>query len=221
MIKAIIFDLDGTLLHTIEDIRSSVNHALLKYGFESISAEFAMESVGHGAYEMIQKATHYINDKQLIDQVYEAYQSHYDQFHTAHTTPYEGIEALLKQLKKHYLLGVLSNKHHYLVQDLLEVFFPNLFDAHLGAVNERPIKPNLEMPNYLIEALKVSPNEVIYIGDSEPDVIVAQKMGFHLIAVDYGYRTRETLQALHPQYLVSNVEALKNTIERIIQNGHY
>ena len=209
MKKAIIFDLDGTILDTIYDIHQAVNVGLKSFNYPEVSVEKVMQSVGSGAKQMIglcaPKASF-----QDIQYIYDCYQSFYDANHKDLTLIYEGMLSLLIELKKKYKLAVVSNKYDHLVQSLLNYYFKDLFDASLGMKESIPIKPEPDMIIKIMKDLKVDVEEVIYVGDSEPDILVSKRLGLDHVAVSYGYRNDKQLKKMEPMHLVQDVASLSN-----------
>jgi phosphoglycolate phosphatase len=211
MKKAILFDLDGTILDTIKDIHQAVNVGLKTYGYNNVTVDQVKRSVGSGAMQMIALCAPSAH-QEMVKKIHDAYQTAYDKNHKDLTMIYEGILPLLNQLKKKYQLAVVSNKYDYLVKSLIQHYFPNIFDAALGMTKNLPIKPEPDMVLKVCKDLNVTPHEVIYIGDSEPDIIVSKRIGMDHIAVSYGYRDNELLKALQPMHLVKDVESLKKLL---------
>ena len=215
MKKAILFDLDGTILDTILDIHQAVNIGLKTFGYDDVTVEKVKKSVGSGAIQMIALCAPSANEV-MIKNIHDTYQEAYDQNHKDLTTIYDGMLPLLKELKKTYRLGVVSNKYDHLVQSLMHHYFLNIFDASLGMTNERPIKPAPDMVLKVLNDLNVTPQDVLYIGDSEPDILVSKNLDMDHVAVSYGYRDAELLKGLDPMYLVKDVAALKKLLMSLI-----
>jgi phosphoglycolate phosphatase len=208
MKKAIIFDLDGTILDTIYDIHQAVNIGLKKFNYPQVSIEQVKQSVGSGAKQMIALCAPDATSAE-VQLIHDMYQAYYDDNHKDLTVIYEGMLSLLKELKQKYKLAVVSNKYHHLVQSLLNYYFKDLFDASLGMTQYIPIKPEPDMVIKMMQDLKVDVNEVIYVGDSEPDILVSKRLGLDHIAVSYGYRNETQLQKMKPMHLIKDVETLK------------
>ena len=214
-IKAIIFDLDGTLLDTLEDIHKALNVGLIQYGWNPVSIEFTRSSIGHGAYQLIDTVTLQA-DNTLQKNVYNAYQKYYDQYPNVYSKPYEGILALLTSLHHQGIkIGVVSNKHHHLVKMLCDSHFPMIDHVH-GMKENIPLKPDPKMILDMMDILETTQSEVIFVGDSEADIKAAHHSGINVIAVSYGYRDKEQLKKLNPTYLCHNVLELKKIIEEFI-----
>lgn len=216
MIKAIFFDMDGTILDTLSDISNSVNYALSKFGYPLQAEKDIRLMLGSGAKNLIkQAAPAHLSDEQII-QVLSTYQSFYDHNCNVNTKPYLNIIDLLKTLKKQgYLLAVVSNKYQHLVEKLNEETFESLFDLAIGEREGVPIKPAPDMLIYGFEKLKITKEEVIYIGDSEVDVKTAKNTGVASIAVTWGFRDRSVLKTACPDYIANTTDEIIAIIKRI------
>jgi phosphoglycolate phosphatase len=207
MKKAVIFDLDGTLLHTIDDIHIAVNHALKLYGFKPVAVKDTISNIGHGAYNLIKQIL-IGEDVSIVKKVYQTYQNYYDHHLIVHTRPFEGIDEVLRDLmQKGTMIGIVSNKHHYLVQELVKHFFPKVtyFSGMKASV---PIKPNPDMLLNTIHDMGILKKDIYFVGDSEADILCAKASKVDMVAVSYGYRNRQILMDLHPQIIVDTVKAL-------------
>lgn len=207
MKKAVIFDLDGTLLHTIEDIHNAVNHALKMYGFKPIDVKDTISNIGHGAYYLIKQIL-VDEEASIVKKIYQAYLNYYDHHLIVHTRPFEGIDEVLHDLmQKGIVIGIVSNKHHYLVQELVKHFFPKV-TYFSGMKDSVPIKPNPDMLLNIIHDMEILKKDIYFVGDSEADILCAKASEVDMIAVSYGYRNKQLLINLHPQIIVDTVKAL-------------
>lgn len=199
MIKTCIFDLDGTLLYTIDNITARVNGTLEKYGFEKISAELCMSIVGKGSRNLIGRVLDLrgVSDETLRETFYQDFLKDYDADPNYLVTPYEGIPELLSELKSRGVrLGVLSNKPHPATLLSIDTFFPNVFESVYGGRDGYPLKPLSDSADVILGELGARADEIAFIGDSEIDVHTAINVGAGLgIAVTWGYRSREQLAA--------------------------
>lgn len=215
MKKAIIFDLDGTLLDTIYDIHQAVNIGLQAYGYEVVSLNHVRQSVGSGALQMIQKCAPKASQIH-VKTIHDTYQAYYDANHKDLTVVYEGITQLLQTLRVKFKLAVVSNKYHHLVQSLTDHYFKDTFQIVLGMTDMYPIKPAPDMILHVCNQLNITTKDVLYIGDSEPDILVAKTLNLDHIAVSYGYRTQEQLHLLDPMYLVKDVKTLQKVMTSLL-----
>ena len=196
-IKCAVFDLDGTLLNTARTIQHYLNLTLSKYGLPTVSEEDTKRMVGNGARILITRAMgERAADTELYDRVYHDYNEAYDADPYYLTEPYAGIFEMLSKLREQGItLAVLSNKPDTAVKLAVEHFFPGVFTSILGARDGIPLKPDPTALFNMLESLNISPSETAYIGDSEPDVLIAKAASVGLpIAVSWGFRSVEQLQ---------------------------
>ncbi len=196
-LPSLIFDLDGTLLDTLDDLWASVNHALASFSLPLRSRTEVRQFLGNGAKVLIHKSLPEDSDKTLEEQVLSTFRQHYLLHSLDQTHPYEGIIPLLQQCKTLGLkTAIVSNKPHAAVQELHQHFFPTLIDLAIG--EQQPHirrKPNPDMVLKAMEQMEVSPDSCIYIGDSEVDIETAQNAHIPCIAVSWGFRDKSFLQS--------------------------
>lgn len=205
MIKLVIFDLDGTLLYTINDLANSVNYALEKCGFPTHSVDDYKTKIGNGFYKLIERALPEGNrSEDTIMQVKEIFAAYYALHGTDETYPYSGIEELLSKLSANNVkIGVASNKYHQATLEITAHFFPNThFVKVIGHRDGMDPKPNPAIVNEIIEAAGVQKDEVLYVGDSGVDMQTAQNAGVRSVGVAWGLRTVEELTNHHADYIV-------------------
>ncbi len=201
--KLIIFDLDGTLLNTLGDLRNSLNTALATEGFPSQTLEETRAHIGNGIMRLISDSIHQEVPEEVLERIHKAFRAHYDTHCTCETRPYEGIPELLAELQKRGCrLAMVSNKVDHAVKALCEFYFPGVFDLCVGELPGVPRKPAPDSLLNVMKALGASPEETLYVGDSEVDALTAQNAGVPVALVTWGFRTREFLQEYHPRYLV-------------------
>ncbi len=217
MIKGIIFDMDGTILNTLTDITQSVNHALTLFHLPTKTESDIKLAVGNGALKLIERVTPETFTKEQIHDVWKVYQTYYDQHSSDHTGPYPGIMELLYKLKaKGLKLAVVSNKFEHLVQSLNIEMFKGYFDASVGEVKGIPIKPDPAMVFKALHILDLNPEEVLYVGDSEVDIITAQNAHLTSVGVTWGFRSEALLRSHHADYIIHHPIDLLS----IISGGH-
>lgn len=189
-----IFDLDGTILYTLEDLKISLNHALSKNGLPERTLDETRRFVGNGIRKLIERAVPENSDPGLVDKVFDDFNLHYKEHCTDHTRPYEGIPELLSALRESGVkTAVLSNKADYGVQELCARYFPGMFDFAAGEKAGVRKKPAPDGVFAILEKLGVSAADTVYIGDSEVDIETAENAGMDSIIVDWGFRERELL----------------------------
>ena len=213
MNKAVIFDLDGTLLNTLGDLTAAVNHALAAHGFPTRTEAQVRGYVGDGVRELIARACPPDTDPDTRASVLAAYLSYYAAHNADLTAPYEGIPTLLQELKgAGYRLAVVSNKHDPGVQALTARFFGDDMDLAVGADGTRPLKPAPDNLLYAMERLEIAPADVWYVGDSAQDVMTARAAGVKCIAVTWGFQDEDRLRAENPTAVAHTADEVQNVL---------
>ena len=206
-IKCAVFDLDGTLLNTARTIQHYLNLTLSKYDLPTVSEADTTRMVGNGARVLITRAMgKRANDTELYGKVFRDYNEAYDADPYYLTEPYDGVPEMLTALREQgIILAVLSNKPDTAVKLAAEHFFPGVFTSVLGARDGIPLKPDPSALFNMLDSLGISPDETAYIGDSEPDVLIAKaaSVGFP-IAVSWGFRSVEQLQNAGAELIIHN-----------------
>jgi len=216
MIKGIIFDMDGTILNTIDDITDSVNYALASMEYPLQTVHQVKMAVGSGAIQLIERVLPALSSKELVMKVFKIYQAHYDQNNSNKTGPYEGIMLLLNQLRTQgFKLSVVSNKYDHLVQELNEKIFNKYFDVSIGEIKGIPIKPAPDMIDKALKLLDLKKDEVLFVGDSEVDMLTATNAKLKSVGVTWGFRDQSVLEAHHADFIIHKPEELFNVIERM------
>lgn len=207
----VIFDLDGTLLDTLEDLTDAVNVALEQNGYPQRTLEEVRYFVGNGAGDLIRRAVPEGADtKPVMDTFLKWYGAHCQD----KTRPYEGILEALEELKKDYPLAVVSNKPDYAVKLMSEVLFPGVH-----GVGEKQGIPRKPAPDMLLSAMEqIGVDRCVYIGDSDVDLTTARNAGVPCISVLWGFRTKEDLEKAGATVFCSHPSELKDTVERIISS---
>ena len=218
--KLAIFDLDGTLLDTIDDLKEAVNHAMSLRGFPTFTREEVMAMVGHGARNLMRQALPVGHkDDGRVDAAYNDFKTYYITHIDVHTKPFPGIQDLLAKLHQEgMMLAVASNKFQEGTEHLIKEFFPEIpFVAVLGGRPDFPLKPDPEIVSEVLRKAGVEKKDAVMVGDSDTDMETAANGGIMGIAVNWGYRNmREATlrQAQGPQRMivVENTEELKQIL---------
>ncbi|WP_029503664.1 HAD family hydrolase [Lachnoclostridium phytofermentans] len=206
-IKTVIFDLDGTLLNTLDDLKDSVNATLSAYGFPERSLDEVRKFVGNGVARLMELAVPWQLENEQAKEILEFFKMHYAKNCNHKTRPYDGILTLLEQLKNQgYQLAIVSNKFDAAVKDLNQLYFSKFIDVAVGQREGVRRKPFPDTVNIALEEVGCSAEEVLYIGDSEVDVETAKNAGLRLLAVDWGFRTRDELVRSGAQYIAEKPE---------------
>lgn len=198
--KLVIFDLDGTLLDTLDDLSAAVNHAMQQRGFSLHTRDEYMKMVGHGARNLMRQAlpTDHKNDETLIDAVLADFRVYYNTHIDVHTQPFPGIRELVKKLHQEgVMLAVASNKFQEGTEHLIKEFFPEIpFVAVLGNRPNFPLKPDPEVVGEVLRRSGAKREETVMVGDSDTDMETAVNGGIGGIAVSWGYRNMADIPGL-------------------------
>ncbi len=213
MTKAVIFDLDGTLLNTLGDLTAAVNHGLAAQGLPAHTEAEVRTYVGDGVKELIARACPSDATDETRAAVLAAYLPYYAAHNADFTVPYDGVMELLRALRGAGVrLAVVSNKRDPAVQTLCARFFGDYVELAVGADGTRPLKPAPDSLLYALERLGVAPADAWFVGDSVQDVQTAHAAGVRCAAVTWGFQDRDRLAAQHPAALVDTAAALKTAI---------
>lgn len=211
--QACIFDLDGTLLDTLQDLANSVNIALEDFGQPVRTVEEVRAFVGNGVRKLMQRAVPEGTDEDLGERIYERFLEVYDREKNHYTKPYDGILELIALLKARGIAcAVLSNKNDDAVAALCEAHFPNCFEFTQGMRPGVAPKPVPDALFALCTRMGINPEDAVYIGDSEVDVKTAQAAGMRLVAVTWGFRSREMLAKTGAKEMI---DAPRELIEKL------
>ena len=202
----ILFDLDGTLLDTLEDLRDGVNYALGALGYPERSLEEVRRFVGNGARRLMELAVPADGDG---DRAFAVFKPYYDAHCQIKTKPYDGIPAALERLQAKYPVAIVSNKPDSAVKSLCADYFPGIYA--LGEAPDCPRKPAPDMVYQAMAAIGVE--KCVYVGDSEVDVLTAKNAGVPCLSVLWGFRDREELENT---YFCDEVAQLEEILEEMI-----
>jgi phosphoglycolate phosphatase len=205
----ILFDLDGTLLDTLQDLTDSVNYALSFHGYPTRTVAEVRRFVGNGAARLIALS---VPEGADPAPVLDTYQAHYRLHSQDKTAPYPGIPEALAALKEKYPIAVVSNKPDPAVKVLCAQFFPGIYA--LGETADCPRKP---APDMLYKAMaQLGVDRCIYVGDSDVDVITAGNAGFPCVSVLWGFRDEPEIRAVGGSHFCRQTSLLAATIEDLI-----
>ena len=211
MKHAVIFDLDGTLLNTLGDLRAATNHALEVRGLPPHSMEEIRQFIGNGIRLLIRRAMPEGTPEAEIDAALDDFKAYYAAHIHDRTVPYDGIPQLLTALRKRGIkVAVLSNKIDSASQQLIEYFFPEKTDVVFGEHVGVPRKPDPTSCRMVMQQLGVQPEQVLYVGDSGTDMQTAKNAGLYAVGVTWGFRSKEVL-------LENGADVLVHRPEQILQ----
>ncbi len=209
----VIFDLDGTLLNTIDDLSDSLNEVLKRNGYSTIEVDEVRRFVGNGARNLVRLSLPENTSEDSITKIFEEFKIHYKNNMQNKTRPYNGIMELLLDLHRYnYKIAIVSNKFDAAVKDLAQIYFGNLVSVAIGETNDIKRKPAPDSVFRAIKELGADLNRAILVGDSETDVRTAKNAGIPCIGVTWGFRCREVLRSEGAEYLIDTPRELLTII---------
>lgn len=206
MYKAVIFDLDGTLLNTLTDLYNSVNHALRTFGFPERTIDEVRRFIGNGVKKLMERSTPEGTSEKVNEECLDCFRAHYLQHMSDNTAPYEGVNELIGRLReKGIRTAVVSNKLHSAVVDLCKDYFEGIEEA-IGVSVEAERKPNPVNVIKVLDTFGITADECIYVGDSEVDVQTAHNAEVKCIGVTWGFRDETELIENGADFIAHNAE---------------
>lgn len=208
-VETVVFDMDGTILNTIDDIAGAVNYILKKYELPLRTVEEVKGFVGNGLKRTLLLSVPEGTGEEFVDSIFDEFTEYYKSHSNIYTKPYDGIVDTLKELKRRgYKLAVVSNKRHEAVVKLCDTFYSGLFDEMLGETEGINRKPAPDMVNLVLDRLKSDKSHSVYVGDSDVDVKTANNSELKGIYVSWGFRTKEFLISEGAECIVDTPEQL-------------
>lgn len=206
----VLFDLDGTLLDTLEDLTDGVNYALACFGLPQRTLEQIRGFIGNGAALLIQRAS---GNAENWQEIFACYKQYYDSHCQIKTKPYDGVLAAIAEIAKEYPVAIVSNKQDEAVKTLCADYFPGVY-----ALGETPDCPRKPAPDMLYKAMAaVGADRCVYVGDSEVDIITAEHAGCPCVSVVWGFRDENTLRQSGAKYCCGDARRLPNNIKTAIK----
>ena len=208
--KLIIFDLDGTVLDTLEDLCDSVNFALKEHSLPERTLSEVRAFVGNGIRRLIDLSVPAETDVSITESVFECFKAQYKDHSCDKTRPYDGITELLERIRLNDLhTAVVSNKADFAVKSLIVKYFGGLFSYSAGEKEGIPRKPAPDMVKNAIEFFGATADETLYVGDSEVDIETAKNSSIDSVIVTWGFRERSTLEEAGARNIAEDVKSLE------------
>lgn len=216
MIKCVIFDLDGTLLSTLETITYHLNKALFSHSLGSVTLDDTRRFIGNGARKLVLRALakNGVDDEDTLLRVLETYNRSYDSDPLPLTYPYDGVVRLVDSLyERGVILGVVTNKPEPTAIKLVESFFPKRFTFIRGGKSGVTLKPDPTEALALLYGVGLDESECAFVGDTDVDILTGKNMGAALsIGVSWGFRSREELALAGADLVLGNAEDVLRVI---------
>lgn len=211
--KAVIFDLDGTLLNTLEDLTDAVNHVMRQFNYPEHTIEEIRSFVGNGIKLLIERSLPDGKDNPEFDKIFSEFKLYYTSHCQIKTRPYDGIMELIAALKEQgYKLAIVSNKNQSAVTELNNIYFSDYISTAIGEKEGVRKKP---APDTVIKALSelgISSDDAVYVGDSDVDRETAKNSDMDCISVTWGFRDRKLLESLNPYAIIDKPAELLNYV---------
>lgn len=211
--KAVIFDLDGTLLNTLEDLTDAVNHVMRQFNYPEHTIEEIRSFVGNGIKLLIERSLPDGKDNPEFDKIFSEFKLYYTSHCQIKTRPYDGIMELISSLKEQgYKLAIVSNKNQSAVTELNNIYFSDYISTAIGEKEGVRKKP---APDTVIKALSelgISSDDAVYVGDSDVDRETAKNSDMDCISVTWGFRDRKLLESLNPYAIIDKPAELLNYV---------
>ncbi len=215
MNKAVIFDLDGTILDTLTDIAENINRMLDHFGYPKLPSREIMQYIGNGARNLVKRSIKVKLTEEELDDKLAFYNRIYTAAPSDNTCVFKGLDEVISQLKERgYKTGVLTNKPQMTTDKVCEKYLSHLnFDVIVGQREGVPIKPDPTSLNQILKDLNVKKENAYFVGDGETDAQTAQNAGVNGICVLWGYRERKQLEAVGATVFVSSPQQLLKIIK--------
>lgn len=212
--KVAIFDMDGTILNTLEDLCDTMNYCLKKYHMPERSIDEVRSFVGNGIRKLVERAVAENTDSKQIDEIFTVFMDYYKDHCAIKTRPYDGIAEVIQKLRKQGIkTAVVSNKADAAVKDLCDDYFPGLFDFSVGDKEGQRRKPYPDGVFSVMEHFEVTREDVVYIGDSDVDYQTARNADVDVIMVGWGFRSVEFLKSIGVDKVIHKPDEIAEILE--------
>lgn len=210
----VIFDLDGTLLNTLEDLADSTNYAMRAFGLKERSINEVRNFVGNGVDVLIERAVEGAISKKQELECLDVFKQHYSKNMDNKTKPYDGIMDVIKELlKRGYHIAIVSNKFDAAVKGLNVDYFEGLFPVAIGASDTVAKKPAPDSVIKALQELHSDKERAVYVGDSDVDIMTARNSGLPCISVTWGFRDEELQRSMGTDYIIHKPEELLDVLD--------
>ena len=210
MFPYVIFDLDGTLLNTIDDLASAGNHVCALHGWPAHPAEAYKRMVGNGIPKLVERFAPPGTDREALERAFQEFMAWYDVHKEDRTAPYPGMAETVRRLKAAGVsAAVLSNKADELAGPVVEHYYPGVFPLVQGALPGLPAKPDPALLHQLMERMGAKPEKTLFVGDSDVDIRTAKNGGLTSCGVLWGFRSRRELSGEGADYLAADPRELE------------
>lgn len=214
MVKAVLFDLDGTLINSIDDLADSVNHTLGALGYPTHETEKYKYFIGNGMRKLIERALG-VRETEVVDRVLEKFMEYYREHSLDKTRPYDGVTELLDALTKKGIISVIvTNKAHAAAVKIGKHFFGDNIKVY-GQREGVPTKPDPAIVNLVLDELRLHKSECIFVGDSGMDMAVGVNSGVTPVGVSWGFRTKDELWDNGASFIADTPAELLRIVEKL------
>lgn len=215
MKKIVIFDLDGTLINSIEDLADATNYALSKNGYSIHPLDKFYYFVGDGILKLIERAVpDGIKNKDEVFKVKKDFSDYYEKHFADKTKPYDGIQDVLKEISENgIIIAVASNKAEEFTKKIIDNIFTNQINMVVGQIDNIPKKPAPDMVHKILNYYNIDKKDAIFVGDTNIDILTAKNSGLTSVGCLWGFRTKQELSDAGADYIIANPHELINILQ--------
>ena len=212
--KAVIFDMDGTILNTLEDLKNATNYSLRQFNMPERTLEEVRMFVGNGIRKLVERAVPAGISAEKIDEILDVFLKYYEVHSADNTSSYPGIHELVEKLKAAGIkTAVSTNKADAPAQELGKEYFNGIFDLIVGQRDGLRTKPAPDSVNEILKILNIQKKDAVYVGDSDVDVQTAANSGLDFIGVSWGFRGRKFLQEKGAKNIVDSADEILDLVK--------